>query len=182
MSTDEVIGANLARVRDQRGLSLRRLAEHLAAIGRPINADGLNRAEKGRRQISAAELVALAVVLDVSPLTLLLPHDPTPDGVPLTPEVVADWQAAWRWAVGEQPLTRRGESVDLVDPKVSAYIRENRPHEANSIVDEIGRFLVARSGGNPNRLRYVVEVEQDGRGGFGGRYTVTTAGGDDGER
>ncbi|MEU6207138.1 helix-turn-helix transcriptional regulator [Micromonospora musae] len=109
MSTDDLIGANLARIRRSRpGLSLRKLAEQLAATDRPINADGLNRAEKGRRQVSAAELVALAEVLDVSPVTLLMP----PDGDP----------ARWRWMHGEEPLPDSG-----ADPE--AFRRENRPYE-----------------------------------------------------
>lgn len=183
MSTDELIGSNLARIRSARpGLSLRKLAERLNAIGRPINADGLNRAEKGRRQISASELVALALALDVSPLALLLPHSPASEGVELASGVVADWREAWRWATGEQPLTRQGEHADLFDEKVSAYIRENRPHESNSIIEELGRFLVARSGGNRNPLRYVVEIEQDGHGDITGSFSVKpirSPGGDD---
>lgn len=126
MSTDEVIGANLARIRRSRpGLSLRKLAERLAAVGRPINADSINRAEKGRRQVSAAELIALAEVLGVSPVTLLMP----PDGNDPA------WVARWRWMHGEEPLPDSG--VDL-----EAFRRENRPYESADALNAAGEAVL----------------------------------------
>lgn len=71
VTTDAAIGTNLARIRGERGLSLRKLAERLAEMGHPIGTDALNRAEKGARHLRATEVVSLASALDVSPLALL---------------------------------------------------------------------------------------------------------------
>lgn len=110
MSTPaEAVGANLKRLRAP--LSLRRLAQRLREIGHPICADGLNRMEMGRRQATVGDLVALAVVLDVSPATLLMPAERGP--VQLTPGVRATWDAAWRWVTGDQPLVREA----LINPE-----------------------------------------------------------------
>jgi len=85
------------------------------------------------------DLVALALALDVSPVALLLPHEPTGDGVQLTPNVTVNWQAAWRWAHGAEPIT--DEPLALHDPKVAEFREENRPYEGSPIV-EVGRFVV----------------------------------------
>jgi hypothetical protein len=73
------IGLAVARnVRRFRGdTSYAELSRKLAERGRPIPPLGLRHLEAGTRQVSVDELVALAMALDVAPLTLLLP-DPDP--------------------------------------------------------------------------------------------------------
>src|SRR5690606_33005957 len=123
------IAVNLARLRRQRGLSLRQLAQRLAEVGRPMNVDAVNRIEMHKRQVTVPELLALAVVLDVSPMTLLMPSEREP--VQLTPAVRTGWRTGWLWAVGELPLTaervdggtRAFDRVDLFDPRVAEYIK-----------------------------------------------------------
>src|SRR5690606_26136611 len=114
------IAANLARLRRQRGLSLRQLARRLAEGGQPINVDGVNRIEMSKRQVTAPELLALAVVLNVSPSTLLIPPEPDGDR--------DNWRAAWRWLHGELPLgwEEGRRSPDWSD-RIRAFRRENRP-------------------------------------------------------
>jgi len=63
--------ANLEYLRQVRGLSMRKLAAELEAIGRPIPPLGLSRAIRGQRRVDVDELVALAEVLDVTPDVML---------------------------------------------------------------------------------------------------------------
>lgn len=83
------------------------LSERLAAIGRPVPALGIRRIESGERRVDVDDLMAFAVVFDVSPLALLLPADGEGGlssrltGVPGR-EVAHNTQ--WLWALGQEPL------------------------------------------------------------------------------
>lgn len=50
------------------------LAERLEKVGRPIPVLGLRRIESEERRVDADDLVALAIVLNVSPVRLLMPY------------------------------------------------------------------------------------------------------------
>jgi transcriptional regulator with XRE-family HTH domain len=149
MSTEEnrpTIGRNLEHHRNARGLSLRKLSAALKEHGAPINADGLNRIEHGKRKVSTDELMALAVILDVSPVTLLLPDVDsvtnieadvinTSKPVQLTENVSVPWETAWRWAHGTDQLPGR-RSVSS-----SRFFEENRPYD-RGMEYEIERVLM----------------------------------------
>jgi transcriptional regulator with XRE-family HTH domain len=169
---DEV-SENLSILRKTSGLSLRQLAGRLDEIGWPIGADGLNRVEMGKRQVTVGDLVALAMVLGVSPMTLAMPARRQP--VQLTPAVRTGWRPAWLWAVGEVPLVvEGGDRVDLFDKRAARYIEVNRPFEDQSLVRELGRAALARLSGQS----FTIEIRHDGGGKVEG--TVTITGGDDG--
>lgn len=88
------------------------LTELLEKAGHPIAPLGLRRIEAGERRVSVDDLVALAVVFDVSPLTLLLPADGQGSlasgltgvrgegGAKAVPHNVQ-----WLWGLAEEPLT-----------------------------------------------------------------------------
>lgn len=104
-------------------MTVRGLSAELDRLGHPLLASGVTKVENGERRVDVGDLVALALALGVSPLTLLLPAEP--GEVALTPEVRAGWRAAWRWAVGEAPLDGewpKGESV-------KDWIEANRPFD-----------------------------------------------------
>jgi transcriptional regulator with XRE-family HTH domain len=118
------VRANLRRLR--RGISTYELARRLEAAGWKINPDGITRIETGDRRVTVDDLVALAVVLGVSPNALLLPPVPpvrAPEAdvpaVPLVGNVEADPRTAWRWARGEQPL-------DGSEENLAAFWKENQ--------------------------------------------------------
>lgn len=100
--TGKTVAANLKAVRERRGLDLRTLAERLKAAGRYIAPSALSKIENEARRVEVDELMALAAVLNVSPLAILLPNDkqPLPTGTPagvIREEVLA-------WAHGETNL------------------------------------------------------------------------------
>jgi hypothetical protein len=104
--TGEAVRANVIRLRAERNLGYTELSERLKDVGRHILPLGLRRIEAGTRRVDADDLVALAVVLDVSPVTLLMPNTAAGDehvevtGVDrkLTAEHV------WEWLRCRQPV------------------------------------------------------------------------------
>jgi transcriptional regulator with XRE-family HTH domain len=103
---------NVKRLRHERSWSLERLSKEMTEAGRPILSTGLNRLEQGRRRIDVDDLVALAAVLEVSPITLMLPFD-TNGTVQVTDGLEADSMAAWEWMRGGRPLTVPANEDDL---------------------------------------------------------------------
>ncbi|MEU9183345.1 helix-turn-helix domain-containing protein [Streptomyces sp. NPDC048484] len=97
------VKSNLKRVREARGLSTTALAAALEATGQPIPATGITRIEKGRRRVDADDLAALALVLNVSPLTLLLPPEWGEGAVQLTDRKRVQSRTAWLWGQGVAP-------------------------------------------------------------------------------
>lgn len=67
MRVEEVIGGQIARLRAQRQLSLADLGQALGRyLGKPWSRQAVHQAERGQRSFTAAELTALALVLDTS--------------------------------------------------------------------------------------------------------------------
>jgi transcriptional regulator with XRE-family HTH domain len=163
---DEVAGTgaqvadNVRALRKTRGVTLEALSARLTELGRPIPIASLSKLEKRARRVDVDDLIALAIALDVSPVRLLLPGEPAEDRkVDLVPNERSDWQAAWRWATGDQPLLAT-EELELTDPRVVEYIHENRPYELRrNLVTEVARFLLARALGGP----FHAEFRYDGR-------------------
>jgi transcriptional regulator with XRE-family HTH domain len=67
MRVEEAIGRQIAHLRAQRQLSLADLGEALGRyLGKPWSRQAVHQAERGQRSFTAAELTALALVLDTS--------------------------------------------------------------------------------------------------------------------
>lgn len=65
MTPEELVGQRVAEIRDRLGMTQQQLGEHLGPLlGRPWPRQTVSAAEKGKRAFTAAELVALAHVLD----------------------------------------------------------------------------------------------------------------------
>lgn len=110
--TDETVASNVKRLRADRKLTYAELAERLADGGHSIPVLGLRRIEHGERRVSAGELFALAVALQVSPLTLALPWPERADAVVEVSGIGATSAGtAWDWARGISPHT-----VSVHDP------------------------------------------------------------------
>ncbi|MGW0795881.1 helix-turn-helix domain-containing protein [Streptomyces sp. NPDC002692] len=105
------VAANVRRVREDRGMSLRALSQELHKAGRTLSADAINKIENGRfeegevgvkqvRRADVDDLVGLALALNVSPLTLLLPPTAGNEPVSLTDAVAVTGHEAWSWGEG----------------------------------------------------------------------------------
>jgi transcriptional regulator with XRE-family HTH domain len=76
MRVEEAIGQQIARLRTQRQLSLADLGESLGRyLGKPWSRQAVHQAERGQRSFTAAELTALALVLDTSVQALFRAED-----------------------------------------------------------------------------------------------------------
>jgi transcriptional regulator with XRE-family HTH domain len=125
-------------------MSYRDLSARLEEIGRPIPPLGLSRIEKGERRVDADDLVALALVLNVSPAALLMPEESdSRTTCYLTDEVPAKATDAWKWATGEATLPELWEPRDpqrqedyerLSVPTVLRHIKQTA---AGRIVDSL---------------------------------------------
>jgi transcriptional regulator with XRE-family HTH domain len=70
---ETAIGHQIAQLREARQMSLTQLGEALGRyLGRPWSRQAVHQAERGRRAFTAAELAALALVLDTSVPALFL--------------------------------------------------------------------------------------------------------------
>lgn len=126
------VAANLIRLRKARGFTTSELAKTLSDLGHSIPASGITRIEKGDRRVDVDDLVGLALALNVSPTTLLLPPTSSDSPVALTESVSISSRTAWQWAEGQRTAMdwEPGEGVNLAapgaDPAISqdAYERE----------------------------------------------------------
>lgn len=76
MRVEEAIGRQISRLRTQRQLSLAGLGEALGCyLGKPWSRQAVHQAERGQRSFTAAELIALALVLDTSVQALFRAED-----------------------------------------------------------------------------------------------------------
>lgn len=81
MKIEEVIGRNMRQAREERGLSQTDLGQAMEQHqGRSWSRQAVSAAEKGQRAFSAADLMALARVLDVSIPSFFLLSDWRDDG------------------------------------------------------------------------------------------------------
>lgn len=117
---------NVLELRKRAGWTQVDLSKRLEEIGHRILPTGLQRLENGKRRVDPDDLVALAMVLDVAPITLLLPlGDEQP--VKLTEAVTKDVEAAWLWAVGRRPLDGSDDHAS-----VQAFHRRSLPRFVRS--------------------------------------------------
>lgn len=104
-ATGKTVSANVRRLREANNLGYAELARRLKATGRSIPELGLRRIEEAERRVDADDLMALAVALDVSPLTLLMPPTNSADDAIITATGTVTAGRLWRWLAAEAPLT-----------------------------------------------------------------------------
>lgn len=103
--TGRTIAANIARLRG--GLSYTEMSRRLQdSAGWSINAVGIRRIESTERRVTIDDLMAFAVALGVSPVTLLMPESAAGDQKVTVSGVEAEISAqeAWDWLRGNYPL------------------------------------------------------------------------------
>ncbi|MGW5122992.1 helix-turn-helix domain-containing protein [Streptomyces sp. NPDC004069] len=104
--TAAAVAANLRRLRKVRGLSVYMLSDKVEEAGRTIHPAAISRIERGKRQTTVDDLMALAAALNVSPSALLLPPNDGPaQTVAITGAGTVPADAAGDWVDGIRPLT-----------------------------------------------------------------------------
>jgi transcriptional regulator with XRE-family HTH domain len=107
-ATGEVVRINIRRIRDYQGISGPELSARLKALDRQIPPLGIHRIENGSRRVDVDDLVALAVALGVSPVTLLTPNSDYVDDL-VTATGLSDTVTAedlWAWMRADRPLKK----------------------------------------------------------------------------
>lgn len=105
--TSAAVAANVRRVRKGRGLTVYELAEQLTLSGYAIAASAISKIERGERQVTVDDLVALSCTLGVPPSALLLPMDDDPGhSIELTGGGTVPADVAWDWLDGQRPRLR----------------------------------------------------------------------------
>lgn len=141
--TGRTVADNLARLRKVRGYSTRQLAAEMERKGRPVSASGITRMEKGDRVVTADDLVALAAIFGVSPVSLLLPLTTSADTpVEITGGGTVDALRAWEWGIGRLPLRTAPEHE-------RTQLAEHRLYGMPQwLLDHVGFVVKARTSGN----------------------------------
>ena len=103
-SPGEIFQRRLHQARRAQGVSQRDLVARLSNVGQSMNQAAIARIERGERKVSIDEAFAIAVALDVAPLSLFLPITGN-EPVALAPGLEIDQAKARRWARGEVPLS-----------------------------------------------------------------------------
>lgn len=107
------VGSNIRRIREGRRMSYVELAQRLADTGRPIPVLGLRRIENGDRRIDVGDLLAISVVLGVTPVDLLVPSSAAADEpYEVTPLVTAATERVRAW-IGGGFLVEPESAADL---------------------------------------------------------------------
>lgn len=102
-ATGKTVGENVERIRRGRRMALKELSAELSSLGRPISLSGLSKLENGDRKADSDDLMALALALNVSPITLMLPQGEPVD----TAEITGGFGSVgliWEWAFAQQEL------------------------------------------------------------------------------
>ncbi len=98
-------------------MNYKQLSERMRAVANwSINAVGIRRIESGERRVTPDDLVALALALGVSPVTLLMPaaDEPTDEVEVTGSDGLLPAYAAWSWLIGETSLEfRSGDNQHL---------------------------------------------------------------------
>lgn len=120
------VAVNVQRLRKRRGMSIYELSADLRRLGRPITPAAVGKIERQQRQVTVDDLVALSIVLRVSPSALLLPlvDDPTAR-VPVTGAGMVPADRAWDWMDGQHALYAP-LAADPVEPLMQ-YLLDSRP-------------------------------------------------------
>lgn len=121
--TGRAVAANIDHLRKEANMTFVGLSEELKSFGRPIPPLGLRKIVAETRRVDADDLMALAVVFNVSPASLLMPNLSTVEKdelvhitgwhKPITASVI------WRWLMAARPLVwgTGGTYVDRALPK-----------------------------------------------------------------
>jgi hypothetical protein len=104
-ATGKTVALNVERLRKEQNLTFAALSSRLSEIGRQIPPLGLRKIVAETRRVDSDDLVALAVVLSVSPPALLMPMGVERSDLVSTTATEGEVAAEllWKWLKGEAP-------------------------------------------------------------------------------
>jgi transcriptional regulator with XRE-family HTH domain len=144
MRVETAIGAQIARLRETRQMSLSQLGEAMGRyLDKPWSRQAVHQAERGRRAFTAAELAALALVLDTS-VPALFHVDAEPIELPGAAVSPQDYRGILLYAGDYAPLDGVDELMDAVHDisKILSRPAVARLAKIASIAADLrGRFL-----------------------------------------
>lgn len=172
MSSTAVIAGRMRELRTRRRWSAQRLADEMTRVGVEWNRSVVTKLENKRREsVSVAELLALALVLDVPPLALLLPRE---DGdIQITAERVAAAREVGEWLIGPHPLRVPVDSEFVQHPGATftrqqqyfadwpVYLR--RPPTVPEVEERAGDLNKQLAARQQELQRLLAEVEEQRR-------------------
>lgn len=136
--TGRTVATNITVRRARARLSVAELAERVRAHGRALTRQALSEIEAGRRRVDVDDLIALAMALNTSPATLLMPEAPAPDeSVGLIGPFRTHASVIWRWLTAAGDLeVGTGSVEDLGDhaDRDAWFARDAAPAWARSDV------------------------------------------------
>jgi transcriptional regulator with XRE-family HTH domain len=142
--TAGAVARNLTRLREGQNLTYTQLSDRLKQqCSWSINAVGIRRIEELQRRVTVDDLVAIALALGVSPITLLMPDTKTEDQlVKITGfrgRVSAT--ALWDWLQAEEPLRseRVGHLMFMARSWPPWFVGEVDEHKLREVDDAIRR-------------------------------------------
>ena len=115
--TGTTVADNVKRLREEQRLAFTELAREPGGDWEADSHAGLRHIEAYKRRVDSDDLMALAVALGVSPITLLLPNSyDRSDLVTVTgvPEPCSAKQV-WEWMRADGPLSAPDSGIDLID-------------------------------------------------------------------
>lgn len=126
-ASGKAVAANVEHLRKAANMTFVGLSEELDRLDRPIPPLGLRKIVAETRRVDSDDLVALAVVFNVSPASLLMPNLSTVEKddlvhitgwlKPITASVI------WRWLMAARPLVR-GTGGTYVDRALPSWERQ----------------------------------------------------------
>ncbi|MFJ5861512.1 helix-turn-helix domain-containing protein [Pseudarthrobacter sp. NPDC092439] len=129
------VAANIARLREKRGLSQPQLTELLKERGISFARGAVSKIEKGQRKLDPDELVGFALALGTTPNALLFGEDsflPTEE-LGLTQADNYPAERVWTWADGEFPIEPATTKAQL------EFQKEARPHLPPVLLKDLPR-------------------------------------------
>lgn len=130
--TGIAVADNVERLIRSTGLNHTQLSARLASIGRDIPPLAVGRITKKERRVDADDLVALAIALGVTPITLLMPATGADDedaqvtltgvGKPISAV------SAWNWLSGQAPEWFSGSITQYVSLAWPRWLQDKFGH------------------------------------------------------
>lgn len=158
-TTGHTVADHLRRLRREHNLTPTEMSRRLGELGRPLSPVAVQRMETGQRAVDTDDLMALAILFDVSPHRLLMPVAPAADAPvtftaaprPVPAERVREWLGA-RKSLRDNDPNGNDEFLWLAnsnEPWVP-LVRDLRPDlmpdvDSQAVANAVAEILLSRA-------------------------------------